>query len=314
MNTKIIFIVLVGVVVGVLVVYLFLSKNGDLSFSLSPSSLNEDALVGHWILAKHLYWYPATDELKEMPLPDGSNRQYLEFRSGGQLCIGSLGADGRPVPSCDKSGSFQVVGETLTIQGGDFGGTNIQWEVKNEGLTMTIDVPRPADEPPLKIKNVFTKVETQAVLSSQQVEKNDKIPADWQTYQNPEYEFSIRYPAGYAYASEREPDEQHITFGPKQGGNGFPMRVTITEKSYDAAMAGFRKESGGKFQEQPRSVNGINGIEFIGEPDAQLSIIAVAIPHKSRALVFTGVAPNRTTLENELLPLFNLFISSFVAH
>ncbi len=158
MDKKIIFIVLAVIVVGALIVYLFISKNGTPSSSLFPSSFNEDILIGQWILGKHQYWYPETDELKEMPLPDGSNRQYLEFRSGGQLCIGSLGADGKPVPSCDKSGSFQVVGGTLTIHGGDFGGTNIQWEIKNENLTMTIDVPRPADEPQLKIKNVFVKL------------------------------------------------------------------------------------------------------------------------------------------------------------
>lgn len=272
-------------------------------------------LIGLWKLEKSFSWYPTTNELKEITLSPEEYYRYLEFRNDHTLCFGGeLNAQRQPT-ACDKSkvGTFQIDGNLLFMHIADVT-NNAKWEIDDEKLTLMTDVARPADEPPLKIKSVFAKIEIQKFPPSPQIKKNDKIPSDWQIYQNPEYEFSVRYPSGYVYTSDKESDEQHIAFGPKQGGSGFLMRVTITEKSYDAAMAGFRKESGGKFQEQPRSVNGINGIEFIGEPDAQLSIIAVAIPHKGRALVFTGLAQNRATLEYEVLPLFDLFISSFTVY
>ena len=85
--------------------------------------------------------------------------------------------------------------------------------------------------------------------------------------------------------------------------------VIITEKSYGESLEEFRKTTAGKLQEKPRSVRGINGAEFEGKPDPQMSGIWILIPYKDRALAFITIAPS---LENEAIQRFDLFVSSFV--
>ena len=140
---------------------------------------------------------------------------------------------------------------------------------------------------------------------------SSKVPSDWQVYESKEYGFTIKYPPNYVLTDQKEPGEHIISFGPEQKGEDMrgQMMVIITEKSYGESIEEFRKTTAGKLQERPRNVGGINGVEFKGKPDPQMSGIWILIPYKDRALAFITIASN---LENESTQRFDIFVSSFV--
>lgn len=321
MSKKLLFIVAAIIIVGAIAGYLFAFKDKE-SFSLLPSFLksSERDLTGLWKLEKQIYWYPTTGEFKEMPPSSEPVYQYIEFKSDSQFCFGGqLDAKGQLLP-CDENGTFRVDGDTLIFRRADTASTkSADWEIKDGKLIMTIDVTRPVDEPLLKLKNVFTKIEVQAPPSPPPQAKrteDDNILDNWQTYESKEFGFSIKYPPGYIQTEVKEPDEDIITFGPKQGEEGWQMFVVVREGLYEEAIEEFRKMTPGIIQERSRNIRGINGVEFTVEFQRETDVHKIGtwfiIPYHNGGLGFVTTAPDKTTLEKEVAPLFNQFISSFL--
>ena len=102
MNKKLLSIVVIIIIVGAIAGYLFVFKNGGspLFSSSTSSQSSEKSLIGLWKLEKQIYWYTATNELKEMPI-EGQElaNKYFEFKNNGQACIGAVDYKGQPL-SC----------------------------------------------------------------------------------------------------------------------------------------------------------------------------------------------------------------------
>lgn len=147
----------------------------------------------------------------------------------------------------------------------------------------------------------------------QVLEKPDSIK-DWQTYRSKDYGFKISYPPSYIIEDQKEPDEHFTAFGPQEKGTGLVLVIIVVtdpNKSYDEALAEFRKTTGSGLQEKPRIVAGINGIEFRGEADGRSQVYTI-IPYKGKPLGFFATRPNQTSLDGEDVSLLELFVSSFV--
>lgn len=162
---------------------------------------------------------------------------------------------------------------------------------------------------------IFRDKESSSSFLPPQIKKNDNIPGNWQTYESKEYGFSLKYPPGYIQTEVKEPDEDIIAFGPKQGEEGWQMFVIVREEPYMEALEEFRKTIPGIIQEKSRSVGGIKGTEFTVEFQKETDVHKIGtwfiIPYNDRALGFATTAPDRTALEKEVNPIFNQFISSF---
>ena len=142
MNKKIIIgIVAIVCIVAVALVYLASSggKLSDISLpDLTPPS--QEDLYGSWRFSDMLVQDPISGELKSDPKAVTGVGKYLEFKSDGRACSnGYLDEKGFPKP-CEEWGTYQVNGDTMTLQGSGAPDFSIKWDIKEGKLELIIDV------------------------------------------------------------------------------------------------------------------------------------------------------------------------------